>query len=211
MDNETEQLKKTDEEFEEYTLEHVTECGENGDSWDIEVDTGWHLQIEKAEGHTPEAGQVVRFYGKGIGYSVRGVDIEDFNYYYKTIKQHDEEHKKYSEDLKVERKKSHEENKDKYKAQYDGLPDVVKKRMDRLIKESPDTRYEWESYELYILTEAVKIFNALKTPEAIEKFHKDTFEAQKKAVPDLDEGHSGNTFGGASMFAYKMAKGEEDL
>ena len=59
--------------------------------------------------------------------------------------------------------------------------------------------------------EAVKIFEALKTPEAIEDFHEKSFEAQKSSVPALDEGHSGNTFGCATRLAYFLAKGETDL
>ena len=208
MNKETKEYKETDKEYQEYTLADVKETD---DQWTLKTDSGWYLCVKKVEGHTPETGQPLRFYGKGIGCTVRGVDIDGVNYYYKTPAQQEANHKKWCDDLDKERRESYEKNKDKYKVDYDGLPEVLQKRMDRLIGKSPDNRHEWEPYEIYILTESVKILDALKTPEKIESFKDMSFALQKSLVPSLDEGHSGNTFGCATRMAFQMADGITDL
>jgi len=208
MDKETTEYKKTDNEYKEYALINAKD---SKDGWDLETDSGWHLFVNKIDNHVPKPGHVVRFYGKGIGFAVRGIDIDNVNYYYLTPDQSEAGHKKWCENLDKERRESYAKNKDKYKEEYEALPKAFKERMDRLIEESPDKRHEWEPYEIYILTESVKILNALKTPEAIESFHNENFYTQKTLVPDLDEGHSGNTFGCATRFAYQIANGMTDI
>ena len=48
-----------------------------------------------------------------------------------------------------------------------------------------------------------------KPEDVIEAFQALSYEEQKAKVPDLDEGHSGNTFGGAVMLAYRLLSGQE--
>lgn len=208
MDEFTKEYKDQDQEYKDYLITHVRDYG---DQWELEVDNGWQFLVDKIEGHTPEVSHAIRFYGKGVGYAVRGVDIDYVTYYYRTPKQQEEAHQKYLAERDVESKASYSKNKDKYQEQYNSLPDILKKRIDRLITEKPDDRHYWEPYELFILTEATKIFNALKVPDVIEKFYDLSFDIQKKEVPDLDDGHSGYTFGCATRLAYQMAEGRTDL
>ena len=46
-----------------------------------------------------------------------------------------------------------------------------------------------------IIADAKKVFETLKTPEAIQSFHKADYETQQKMVGGLDDGHSGFSFG----------------
>jgi hypothetical protein len=86
-----------DHEYQEDILEAVTREG-NGyvlkhDGWSLYVDDpGWEMK----------AGQVARFYGKGIGYAVRGVEIEGRTIYYKTPAEQAAEDKARSEKLQAE-------------------------------------------------------------------------------------------------------------
>ncbi|MBQ9035625.1 MAG: hypothetical protein IJ099_06700 [Alphaproteobacteria bacterium] len=56
-----------------------------------------------------------------------------------------------------------------------------------------------------IIADAKKVFETLKTPEAIEQFHKADYETQQKMVKGLDEGHSGFSFASVCSVAYKYA------
>ena len=103
----------------------------------------------------------------------------------------------------------YEKNKAKLDEDYIFLPELFQKRMDRLRLASPDDRYSWESYEMFILTQAVLIYDTLQNPEDIEEFREGSWDYQKRMVPDLDDGHSGNTFGCATFMALCLSKGEE--
>jgi hypothetical protein len=50
---------------------------------------------------------------------------------------------------------------------------------------------------LFCCTEAVKIANACKTVENVDKF----YNGKSELVPDLNDAHSGNTFGCACLLA----------
>ena len=50
--------------------------------------------------------------------------------------------------------------------------------------------------------DAVKIANALRTPAAIKDWSQLPWEQQTAAVPDLNDGHSGNSFGAATRLAW---------
>lgn len=49
-------------------------------------------------------------------------------------------------------------------------------------------------YNLFCCEQGVEIATALETKERIVEFHKMDWEEQKELVPNLSDGHSGNTF-----------------
>lgn len=67
-------------------------------------------------------------------------------------------------------------------------------------KENLDKGFGRE-YNLFAMEQAIVIADALRTKEAIIEFKDKSWDEQKKLVPGLDDGHSGNTFGMASIFA----------
>ena len=56
-----------------------------------------------------------------------------------------------------------------------------------------------------IIADAKKVFEKLKTPEAIDQFHKADYKTQQKMVEGLDDGHSGSSFSSVCHNAYKYA------
>jgi hypothetical protein len=56
-------------------------------------------------------------------------------------------------------------------------------------------------YNLFAMEQGVLIAEALQTKEAIIDFKDKDWSEQKKLVPGLDDGHSGNTFGMSLRFA----------
>lgn len=56
-----------------------------------------------------------------------------------------------------------------------------------------------------IITDAKKVYETLKTPEAINEFYKASFEKQQEMVKGLDDGHSGFSFSCVCNNAYRYA------
>ena len=56
-------------------------------------------------------------------------------------------------------------------------------------------------YNLFAMEQGILIAEALQTKEAIIEFKDKGWDEQKKLVPGLDDGNSGNTFGVALRFA----------
>lgn len=52
-----------------------------------------------------------------------------------------------------------------------------------------------EDYNKYCFEQAIEISKSLRSKEEIISFTKKSWDEQKSLVPNLDDGHSGNTFG----------------
>jgi len=192
------EIKKNDNEFYEHKLEQAEDYDK--DYWQLKVDSGSFLSCVKNGNFVPKTGMTARFYGKGFGYPVRGVDIDGYIMYYRTPAQAEEDHKKMCEEHDEERRKSFKKNKKNMDRDYSSLPDLFKQRIDKFRKNNPDFRWEYENYEMFCCKEAVKIANALKTVDEVKKWKDLAWEEQKKMV-DIDDGHSGNTMGCAINLA----------
>lgn len=73
---------ENDNDFEEATIADVDgdrECG-----WQIEKSDGWSFFIQKDSPVEPVTGMTARFYGKGLGYTVRGVFLDGHKVYYRS-------------------------------------------------------------------------------------------------------------------------------
>lgn len=122
-------------------------------------------------------------------------------------------------------------------AKYETLPSPLKARIDRFRAEEADFRVTSEAYEMAAVGDAPKIARALAEQHgwmvdddlrvvplddesdearadregviqaATKAFYDLPYEEQKRLVPDLDEGHSGNTFGAAVGLAGRVLAG----
>lgn len=70
-----------DREFEEAKLSEVR-LGDSG--WDIKRDDGWSFWVPSDSPVVPKVGMMVRFYGRGVGYPVRGLYVDGRRVYYRT-------------------------------------------------------------------------------------------------------------------------------
>lgn len=200
------EIKKTDLEF--YLTKLISYCEIDKNTWEINTELGCTL-CPKIKNFTPELGMIVRFYGKGFGYTLRGIEIDDKISYYRTPKQEERRFKKWCNDRDNEKKNQFKKNKKKLDKDYNSLPDVFKKRIDKFRKNNLNFRWKYEEYEMFCCKEAVKISNSLKTKEEIEKWKNLSYKDQKRFV-DISDGHSGNTFSCsvylASIYVSKNSK-----
>lgn len=149
----------------------------------------------------PHVGDTARLYGKGLGYVVRGVDINGQEVFYRTPTEQEEENQRQLKQMEANNKRRFEENREKYDADYTSLPPEFQRRIDRFRRNNPNFRWKHEGYEMSVCVDAVKIARTLKTTDAIEEFHDADWEVQQEKVPGLFDGHSGNSFGAACFLA----------
>lgn len=105
---------------------------------------------------------------------------------------------------------------EKMDARYEALSPPLKARIDRFRRERVDFRIDAEEYEMVACVDADRIaekyrprVEAGESPEAvIEEFYKLPWDEQKALIPELDDGHSGNTFGGACALARALLAGD---
>lgn len=70
-----------DDQFEEATVASVRDEGEG---WSIQRADGWSFFVTAPSPVEPKEGMVARFYGKGIGFSVRGLFLDGQKVFYRT-------------------------------------------------------------------------------------------------------------------------------
>lgn len=149
----------------------------------------------------PKIGDVITLYCKGFAH-IRGMDINGTKIFYKTDEELEAHRVKELAKIEQRQRDEFERSKSQLDAQYESLPNCFKQRIDKFRTNNPEFRVKYESYEMFCCLEAIKIANGCKTVEKVREFHKDSFTDEMKAlVPDLDDGHSGNTFGMACQLA----------
>jgi hypothetical protein len=152
----------------------------------------------------PQVGDKIICQTKNIS-TVRGIILNGVQLYYKSDKQLEDEHKAWCEEYHRKQEEDFKKNQAKLDKDFNELPKPFQDRIQRYRDNNPDFRVEYEPYEMFCCTEAVKMAKALKTPEAVEAFKELSYEEQRKLVP-FDEGHSGNTFSTAVGLAYWYLK-----
>jgi len=188
---------QTDADYEDRTVASV---GGSETYWEIKMDNGVSFGLAKSYDVTPKPGDSLRMYpGGGLGTTIRGVALNGVPVYYRTAEEQAVRHKQQVAQQHEEERASYIANRAKYEAQLQALPGPFQERIIGFRNANPEF-WEFEPYELFACTEAVKI--AAKIPaDKIQAFYKLRFEVQKKRVPDLDDGHSGGTFGAACTLA----------
>lgn len=166
----------------------------------IDIEGSWSFSLSKEYGAIPKIGDTITLHTVNFS-TVRGVEINGKQVFYKSDKQLEQEHKEWCENYKKEKQEAFEKDKAQMDFDYESLPKNFKKRIDRFRTNNPNFRVDFEKYELFCCKEALKIASVCKTQEDVKKFHDLGFDEQIKILPTLSDGHSGNTFGCACMLA----------
>lgn len=199
-----------DSEYNEYPIEEI-EPQEGG--WVLKHNEGWCFWCPTTDaGIVPQAGQIARFYGRGIGYIVRGLAIDGRIVFYRSDAGEERRFRQEIEENDQRRRTQFETERTRLDADYAALPAPFRARLDRFRTNNPDFRWRFEPYELFVCQEAVKIADALQTTEAVKAFPDMSSDEQAQRVPSVafDE-HSGNTFAMACALAYWYLKNPEQV
>lgn len=163
-------------------------------------DEGWTLYVGEARGLEFPEGADVEFWGRGLGYAVRGVAVDGQVLFYRTAMEQKAKELERQAEQDRKRREKFEAEREKLDALYEALPDVFKRRIDRFRKGHPDFRWQYEAYELASCRAALQVaFHCQTDANNIRAFRELPYEEQAKA--GLDPDLSGNMVG----FAIHMA------
>jgi len=191
--------------------EIITKVEEREDGFEVNCNgLGFCLNKKFWNNFIPKVGDKINLYTIK-GSCIRGIDLNGEKVFYKSDEQLEEErieqHKKYQ----LEKEETFKKEKKHLDEIYDSLPDPFKKRIDIFRNNNEKFRVNYESYELFCCSEAVTIAKALKTPKAVKEFSESKDYDKHKLIPNLSDGHSGNTFGMATNLAYWYLKEPESI
>lgn len=94
-------LPADDLDFEDVTVASVR-AEEKSGGWSIGRSDGWSFFVPKNSPIAPAVGMAARFYGKGVGHSVRGLFLDRREVFYRTAAEHerDEREQRYGKDAR---------------------------------------------------------------------------------------------------------------
>jgi len=188
-------------------IKEVTDADD--EHYDILTEDSKGFYFEKKYGVIPKVGDKITIYSVR-GSTIRGIDINDSVVFFKTDKQLDDEHKAWCDNYHKQQEEAFQKNQAKLDADYDSLPAIFKRRIDKFRKANPKFRVEFEGYELFCCKEAMKIAKVCKTKDDFDNFHKLEYAAQKEFA-GIGDGHSGNTFGASVRLAYWYVTNPENV
>lgn len=185
-----------------FSVSRITGVGAASESgWTLTFEDGWSLHCPNVEcDQPPKIGERASLYGKGFGHTVRGIVIEGRVYSYRTAAEEAALHKASVVTANNAMQADLDANVGARDARIAALPDEFRERM-LAFHAKEHWRRDFETYELMVCEQAVMIARTLETPDRVVEVSKLPAAEQKVALPALDEGHSGNSFGAAMTLA----------
>ena len=193
-----------DDEFREEIVTKATDDSITGES-------GWSLFVPEDSPVKPAVGMVARFYGRGIGYPVRGLFLDGQRVFYRTEAEQRAQFEADAARRQSEREAEFEAKREETDRRIEALPEDFRRRIYRFQQHGGRKfRVEFEPYELFVCEQAVAIASAFTSEEEIEAFREKPWADKMAAVPALTDQHSGNTFG-CSVVLAKAVKRDPTL
>jgi predicted secreted acid phosphatase len=187
---------------EEYIIKSVSELD---DCYDIRADKGNCFIIKKKYNVIPKIGDNVVLHTKNFSL-IRGIELNGVSLFYKTDQDLEEDHKKFVKKLNDEKIEKFKKNRSILNEKYNNLPSIFKTRINKFRKNNPYFRVEFEQAEMFVIEQAIEVLKVIKDVDKLQEFADLDFKKQKKLVPNIDSGHSGNTFGITMKLAYWYLK-----
>lgn len=204
----------------EYTDDTLVSVKEEPKGYDVGMGYGGHTHFflpKNETGIIPEVGDRVRFYGKGIGYTIRGAAIEGKGtVFYRTEKQQQELFEQQNKERLIKKQRQLDDSREERDARINALPDLLNQRIVRFhLVRGENWRRDHETYELFVCEQAAVFYehfkDQYKPQEKIDAWYKLDYEDQRKVIPDLSDGHSGNSMGAATTLAHILLGDEPEL
>lgn len=197
----------------------------DGGGWSVTYKDSWGCVVRDV-GVEPKVGDVLTTFGR-FGYAFHGQALNGQVLWYLSRAEEEAERQQQLDAMDARRRAAFEEAKPKLDADYESLPPVFKKRIDRFRASNPDFRWESESYEMFVCTQAVALADWARqqvddgedgwVEEAVAKITEwdagfrgaADYKAHVALVPGWDDGHSGNTQGCAVALAKEHLRSRE--
>lgn len=168
---------------------------QDGEGWyTISTNRSTCFGLKKKWGKVPKVGDTVTLFTRGFS-EIVGMDLNGERCFLFTEEELEQQRQEWLKENEEKKQKEFLENKDKLDEKYNNLPHCFQRRIQKFRYNNPRFRIDYEPYEMFCCEQAVLIANACKTIDGVNEFYKMKWEDQKKQVPELSDGHSGNTFG----------------
>ena len=194
----------------EYEDKRLTSVQASGDGYYITSEAGWCFYCPGGVVE-PKVGDTARYYGRGIGFPVRGLAINGVTVFYQTPAEFEAAEQEKFRRWDEEKRQKFEEHRAEHDERITALPEVFRRRLARFQQNNPAFRWQHEEYELFCCEQAIAIASHLPTRDEILFFNGLDFDAQKEKVPELSDGHSGNTFGASVRLAIHYVTEPENV
>jgi hypothetical protein len=177
--------------------------------YSVTSSTGWSCGVSAEYGVEPKVGDAFVTWG-GIGYPIRGQAINGRVLYYRTPDEQELENHKAAEKIRADRVAKYESNRSSHDARVAALPTELRERVEGFRAFRGDAwRYEFEPYELMCCEQAAKLAERFTTTDALLEFAKLEPDQQREAFPEMDTGHSGNSWGQSLLLARMLIERPE--
>lgn len=157
--------------------------------------------IKKLYNVIPYVGNTIRFYPQRFGMPIWGVYIEGRKVFYRTQEEQNLKHQRELKESDIKKIAAYEKDHLLFDTRIKKLPVEFQDRIKRFKKNSQEFCWQHLAYELFTCEQAVLFAEKLKTEEVLSEFSEAPYEKQKQIIPEMLDGHSGNTFGCAVYLA----------
>ena len=193
-----------DTEREEGILERVD--GPERGWYSVTSSHGWSCGVSAEYGVEPKVGDRFITWGS-FGRPIRGQAINGRVLYYRTPDEQRAEDAKALDRMKSERIAEYKGKRADFDVRVAALPAPLRERVEGFRAHGGDAwRWSHEAYEMACCEEAARIAARFGTGDAIKAFAALGHDEQKAAHPDMDTGHSGNTWGMSLRLAWLLAE-----
>ena len=193
-----------------YEIGKIRKIVDDGKFYQVYSDEHSLIFLDKKHGVVPKVGNTIEIYGD-VGRNIQGICINGKTAYFNGEIGLKIDFKRRLRNSNDKKRRDFKKNMATLDEQYNSLPDVFKKRLDILRRNNPKFRWEFEPYEMMVCIDAVKIANVCSSIEKIKEFSDAGYKKQMKMVKDLDQGHSGNSFGMAVRLAYHYVSNQDNV
>lgn len=194
----------------EYIVKDISVYDDGGFGVSTTDSSGFGVGAEEAKDKPlPKPGDKIVLLG-GWGSTIKGINIGGVQYRYKSQTDVDRERQEWLDNYAREKEEAFYANIADYIKRKNALDKPFQERMDRFANKGfKEFWTESGSYELYAVEQANKLYRHFDGDATlIEEFKDLSWDEQKARFPELDEGHSGNTFGAMVWLARAVANGE---
>jgi hypothetical protein len=190
----------SDWERQEHVIDRVDGDGDHG--WTLCFDGGTCCGMPASDLITPKVGDTITLWGRGFGFSFRGQAINDVVVWYRDEIEDRRHHAEELRKREADQRADYETKRDELDAVIATLPEVFQQRIAGYLARNPDFGWKFLAYEPSCCQDAVRIAAKCGDGDGVIAFQKLSWEQQKLAIPDLCDGHSGNSFGFACRMAF---------
>lgn len=196
--------------FEEGT---ITEVRETSNGWSVLYGDSIGCGVRDV-GVTPKIGDHLRVYGS-LGYAFHGQALNGTLLWYRTIAEAETDRLQQIEETNAGYRERFEADRERLDSDYESLPPTLRLRIDGMRARNEDFRWRFESYEMFVSTQAAllaawaDVGDLAESVARIEGFNDSHYSDQYAMVDGWSDAHSGNTYSAAVHLARELLTNPE--